>query len=86
MRYILNQPCVYVKEIAAAKNIFNALRYTTLMVVTFIRTFIVYVVLVVVMRLMGKRQIGDNKCYNEFERLHFAYLALSHKPHNDDKD
>ena len=45
------------------------------MVVTFIRTFIVYVVLVVVMRLMGKRQIGEMQPFEFVVTLIIADLA-----------
>ncbi len=45
------------------------------MVVTFIRTFIIFVTLVIVMRLMGKRQIGEMQPYEFIVTLIIADLA-----------
>ena len=45
------------------------------MVVTFLRTIIIFVTLVVVMRLMGKRQIGEMQPFEFIVTLIIADLA-----------
>lgn len=45
------------------------------MIVIFIRTFIIYIILVVIMRLMGKRQIGEMQPYEFIVTLIIADLA-----------
>ncbi|MBQ9486160.1 MAG: DUF421 domain-containing protein [Clostridia bacterium] len=45
------------------------------MIVTFIRTLIIYIILVVVMRLMGKRQIGEMQPFEFIVTLIIADLA-----------
>lgn len=45
------------------------------MIVTFIRTLIIFVTLVVVMRLMGKRQIGEMQPFEFIVTLIIADLA-----------
>lgn len=49
--------------------------YTVFMLVTFIRTLIIFIALVVVMRLMGKRQIGEMQPFELVLTLIIADLA-----------
>ena len=56
-------------------NIFIPLLHTIFMIVTFIRTLIIFVVLVIVMRLMGKRQIGEMQPFEFIVTLIIADLA-----------
>ena len=45
------------------------------MLVTFIRTFVVFITLVIIMRLMGKRQIGEMQPFEFIVTLIIADLA-----------
>ena len=51
------------------------MKNTTLMVVTFLRTLIIFLTLIVVMRLMGKRQIGEMQPFEFIVTLIIADLA-----------
>lgn len=51
------------------------IRHTTFMIITFIRTLIVFIVLAIVMRLMGKRQIGEMQPFEFIVTLIIADLA-----------
>ena len=59
----------------AFRNIFIPFSHTTTMLVIFIRTLIIFSVLVVVMRLMGKRQIGEMQPFEFIITLIIADLA-----------
>ena len=56
-------------------NIFVSFPHTNVMLVIFIRTLIIFLVLVVVMRLMGKRQIGEMQPFEFIITLIIADLA-----------